>query len=78
MEYNPEGRYEVIVYGAIKNGPMRGLIPNSDHKTNDLDEAVKVFNSHKDAPYGADLFDHKRCEDISSHNTTKRREYERA
>lgn len=74
--YNFEGRYEVIVYGAIKNGPMRGLILNSDHRTDNLDEAIELFNANKDAPYGADLFDHVRCEDKAQHITTARRDLE--
>lgn len=75
-QYNFDGRYEVIVYGVIKNGPMRGLIPNSDLRTDDKEAAIKAFNGHKDAPYGADIWDHNRCEDIAQHITSARREYE--
>ncbi len=75
-QYYEDGRYEVIVYGVIKNGPMRGLIPNSDLRTNDLMVAIHQFNGHKDKPYGADIFDHETSETVAEHNTSLRREYD--
>lgn len=75
--YNPDGRYEIIVFGAIKNGPERGLIPNSDARTDNLDDAIARFNTFQDTTYGADLFDHQRGEAIASQMTPARREFER-